>query len=159
MEIYLIRHAAAVPRGDSTLDHARPLTARGRRRFIEAVRGLDRLGVRLDHAYHSPWIRAVQTAELLSPVLDGERIALEALAGPPGVPLLEALRGGRIALVGHEPWMGQLCSLITGGDADGGLRFPFKKGGVAHLTGIPTPGGGEVVALYPPKALRLLARK
>jgi phosphohistidine phosphatase len=159
MRIFLVRHAIAVPRGGDALDHARPLTAKGRRRFQQEVGGLDRLGIRFDRVYHSPWVRAVQTAELLDPLNDGDRVPTEHLAASPDKPLLDQLRSESVAVVGHEPWMGELCGLLLFGDAGAGHLFSFKKGGVAHLEGIATPGGAELCALYPPKVLRMAAEK
>ena len=67
------------------------------------------------------------------------------------------LRGERIAAVGHEPWMGELCAWLVTGDPDLGDRFPFKKAGVAMLEGTPEPGGCALRAIWPPKTLRRLA--
>ena len=71
MELFLIRHGIAAPGSAVLSDAERPLTPQGRERFAQAVMGLQRLGVRLDRLYHSPWLRAVETATLLRPVLDG----------------------------------------------------------------------------------------
>ena len=155
MELYLIRHAVAVPRGGDALDHARPLTEKGRSRFQEVVAGLESLGVSLARVYHSPWVRARQTAELMIPIAE-ERVETERLTQTPDKKLLNELRGDPVALVGHQPWMGELLSLLTVGDVASGAQFRFKKGGVAHLEGAPTPGGCQLVALYPPKALKSL---
>lgn len=86
-------------------------------------------------------------------------MALETLAMPPGERLLEELaksETGRAALVGHEPWLSELIALLVVGDrGDGDARFELKKGAVAHLVGSPRPGGMRLVALMPPKLLRL----
>src|SRR3989442_8575546 len=130
MELFVIRHAIAVPGSMLLADADRPLTPKGRKRFSQAVLGLQCLKVRFDRLYHSPWLRAVETAELLGPVLDGEAVCSPALARPPGQGLLDALVGERVAVVGHEPWMGELLTwLIMGAQADGS-GFAFKRGGV-----------------------------
>jgi phosphohistidine phosphatase len=157
MHLYLIRHAIAVPRADESLDHARPLTAKGRDRFEQSVQTLGELGVSLDRVYHSPWVRARQTAELLGPLSSGELVETEGLARSPSETLLEELRGESVALVGHEPWMGELLALLLLGEPDKGLLFHFKKGGVAHLEGIPSAGGCELLTLWDPKVLRMAA--
>jgi len=160
MEILIVRHAIAVPRGGDSLDHARPLTSKGRKRFEKGVKGLDALGVELDRVHHSPWVRAVQTAELLGPITRGERVSTERLAATPDQALLDELdnagESDTIACVGHEPWMGELCALLLTGDIEG-ADFQLKKGAVAHLEGSPGPGGCQLLALYPPKVLRALA--
>jgi phosphohistidine phosphatase len=154
MEIYLIRHAAAVPRTNAALDHARPLSQKGRDRFIQSVRTLAMLEVGLDRVFHSPWVRACQTADLLAPINSGDGVQTEGLARPPGASLLEELTGERIALVGHEPWMGELLGLLLLGEPEKGLLFHFKKGGVAHLSGLPSAGGCELKGLWGPSILR-----
>jgi phosphohistidine phosphatase len=157
MDIFLIRHAIAVPRNDVKLDHARPLTAKGRDRFAKSVKTLKKQGVSLDRVYHSPWVRARQTAELLAPINGGELVEVEGLAKSPDETLLSELRGERIALVGHEPWMGELLALLLLGEPEKGFLFHFKKGGMAHLQGVATPGGAELLSLSDPKVLRAAA--
>ncbi len=154
MVIFIVRHGIATERSARLPDESRALTPKGIERMEGVARGLGRLGVRLDRIYHSPWTRASQTADLLAPLLDGDRVATEHLAGPPTRALLDTLEGEHVALVGHEPWMGELLALLACGDAGLGERFLFKKGGVAQLEGDPTPGGCELQALLPPKVLR-----
>lgn len=156
MELFLIRHGIAAPGSAFRTDADRPLTPQGRERFAQAVLGLQRLGVRLDRLYHSPWLRAAETAALLQPVLDGEAVSSAALARPPSQALLQEVVGTRVALVGHQPWLGELLTwLLTGGHADGS-EFAFKRGGVAWLEGQPKPGRMALQAFLPPKVLRRL---
>jgi len=156
MEVLLVRHAIAVEHGQMHPDEARPLTKAGRARFRRVVSALDRLGIRVDRCLHSPWTRAVETADLLSPLIEGESMVEPLLARAPGEELVASLRGRRTALVGHEPWMSELASLLMFGDAREAHRFVFKKGGVARLEGEPKPGGMRLLAFLPPGALRKL---
>ena len=156
MELFIIRHAIAVPGSMLLADADRPLTPKGRKRFSQAVLGLQRLKVRFDRLYHSPWLRAVETAELLAPVLDGKAVDSAALARAPSQDLLDALVGERVALVGHEPWMGELVAWLTTGAPPHGSVFAFKRGGVAWLEGQPQPGQMVLQAFLPPKVLREL---
>ena len=156
MELFLIRHAIAVPRSPSLPDAERPLTPQGRERFTQAVAGLQRLGIRLRQVHHSPWLRAVETAALLAPVLQGDLLPTQALARPPEADLLHEIDQTPAALVGHEPWMSELLAwLITGSPASGAM-FDFKKGGVAWLEGPLRPGSMVLRAYLPPKVLRAL---
>jgi phosphohistidine phosphatase len=158
MELFVIRHAIAAPGSTLLVDAERPLTPQGRERFAQAVLGLQRLKVRFDRLYHSPWRRAAETAELLAPVLAGKAVDSPALARAPSQDLLEILRGERVALVGHEPWMGELVAwLTTGAPSDGGV-FAFKRGGVAWLEGPPQPGQMVLQAFLTPRVLRTLGR-
>jgi phosphohistidine phosphatase len=163
MEILLVRHAIAVERSEDLPDADRPLTDKGHRRFARAVDGLDHLDLHLDGIIHSPWLRAVQTARLLADITDGDIHASGSLAGPPGEALLAELAGvrkeGRIALVGHEPWLSQLMALLLISNASLGESMPLKKGGVAWLSGVARPGGMTLIAMFPPRALRRLARR
>jgi phosphohistidine phosphatase len=156
MDLYVIRHAIAVPRSPEREDAARPLTPEGRRRFARAVRGLERLGVSFDRLYHSPWLRAVETAEALSSLIRGESIVLPALTQSPQPSLFEQLGGDIVGVVGHEPWLGELVALATLGRPEDGARFRIKKGGIAWLSGEPQPGGMSLCALFPPRVLRAI---
>lgn len=155
MHFYLVRHATAEPRGAGWDDADRPLTLEGIERFDRVVKGLRALKVELDAVHHSPWRRAVETAHRLAPLMaKGRRVETEALAASPSEPLLKELRGESVALVGHEPWMGELLALLVTGDALLGAHFAFKKGGVAWLEGEPRPGRCTLRALWTPRSLR-----
>jgi len=152
MDLYLIRHAIAEDRRDGLRDADRALTDRGRERFAAVVEGLVRAHFRFDRVYHSPWLRAVETAEMLVPLTKGERVTVEGLARAPEPDFFASLLGDSVACVGHEPWMSDALSLLTTGDPHGPwLRF--KKGGMAWLRGRPYPGGMELRALIPPRGL------
>jgi phosphohistidine phosphatase len=157
VELFLIRHAIAAPVTEGGSDAERPLTDEGRKRFARQVRGLERIGVRLDRVLHSPWTRAVQTAELLHRILDGESAVEPGLAREPDAELAALLaRGERVAAVGHEPWMSELLALLVTGNKTHAERFRFKKGQVAWLEGEAKGRGMQLVASLPPRVLRRL---
>jgi phosphohistidine phosphatase len=157
MELFLVRHASAVPRAEDLPDAERPLTDDGRKRFRQVARGLDRLGVRLDRVLHSPWTRAVQTADLLSHLLVGESAVEVGLAREPDGELAARLaQGERVAAVGHEPWMSELLALLVTGSKTHAPRFAFRKGQVAWLSGDAKLRGMALVASLPPRVLRRL---
>ncbi len=158
MEVFLIRHAEAEPRRPGRDDAARPLTPRGRKRMVRATQGLKRLGLGFDRLYHSPWLRAVETGNVLAPLVRGESVVTARLAESPGLALLDELSGARVALVGHQPWLGELLALLTSSDPKLGPHFAFGKGGLAWLEGEPRPGEMTLRALWPSKALRAVAR-
>ncbi len=155
MELYLVRHAIAEDALPGQPDDARPLSLEGIEKFKGVVRGLKRLEIALDRLYHSPKLRAVQTAELLLPLLNGETIVTPHLAEGPSPQLLKAIKGQSVALVGHEPWLSDLCAWLLMGQMEGG-QFPFKKGGVALLEGTAKPGNMKLVGFWSPKMLRNL---
>jgi phosphohistidine phosphatase len=159
MELWIVRHAIAEERSAKVAEGERALTVGGRERFGEIAAALRALGVRLDVVLTSPWRRAVETARLLASLSSGEPEETEHLLGEPGEGLLERIvsaRAQRVAVVGHEPWLSELASLLVAGQADA-AHVRLKKGGVAQLEGEPVPGGMELVLLLPPKLLRRLA--
>ena len=163
-DLYIVRHAIAAERGDEWPDDTkRPLTEQGINKFKEAVEGLESLDVEIDEIFTSPFVRAKQTANLLAHGL-GNKIAvktLDALA-PGHTPrqvmneLSRAAKRHRIALVGHEPGLGELAAQMIGAPRP----LPFKKGGVCYIAiqGLTSRRPGELVWFLPPKVLRRLHR-
>jgi phosphohistidine phosphatase len=158
-DLLLVRHAISAPAAPGESDAARTLTAEGRTAFRACVRGLDVLGLKFERILHSPLLRAQETAELLLPLLEsgGETVVTPALAEPPTEGLLSAVRGERVALVGHEPWMSELCAWLATGWPDDSPALRFKKGGVAWLRGPVEPGRMALRAFLPPSVLRELS--
>ena len=164
VELYLVRHAIAAERGPAFPDdRLRPLTPEGIHRFRKSVAGLAVIGVELDVILTSPLTRAEETAVLLSAGFK-KRVPVETLdaLAPGGKPaaVIDALgrqarRRRRIALVGHEPDMGELAARILG--ARGQLEF--RKGAVCAIdVNSATPAGpGTLRWLLPPRVLRRLA--
>ena len=159
--LYLVRHGIAEERGPEWPDDTlRPLTERGQRRFSRAAAGFTRLEGAPDRIVTSPLVRARQTAELLSQATGCDGIdALDALA--PGRPADEVLakvhrlRAERIALVGHEPELGQLAAFLLGASRP----LPFKKGGICRIDVEWRAGAkGNLVWFLSPAALRHMAR-
>ena len=155
--LYLVRHAVAEDRGPTWPDDTlRPLTARGQRRFAKAAAGFVRLEGLPDRILTSPLVRARQTAELLASAADDTPIdTLPSLSPdePPAVLLahLRRVPADRIALVGHEPDLGELAAVLLGASRP----LPFKKGGMCCIDvewqGKPT---GTLVWFLSPAALR-----
>ena len=65
-----------------------------------------------------------------------------------------AERGEDTAVVGHEPWIGELVAWLAFGDMRHGEMLAFKKAGVMWLEGSVIPGGMTLRALVPPQLLR-----
>lgn len=164
-ELYLVRHAIAAERGEEWPDDTRrPLTETGIGRFKEAVEGLAWLDVEIDEIFTSPLVRAKQTANLLAHGLSNKAAVktLDTLA-PGHAPrivmseLSKVAKRRRIALVGHEPGLGELAAHLVGS----GRALPFKKGGVCHIAvqGLTSRRPGELIWFLPPKVLRRLHKK
>jgi phosphohistidine phosphatase len=163
-ELYLIRHGLAEERGDAWPDDSkRPLTADGISRMRKEARGLARLGVALDVMLSSPLVRARQTAELVAAGLDPRPslVTVDSLA-PDGNyaavigDLEKHARKTHIALVGHEPAIGELAARLIGSRH----ALEFKKGAVCRidLDEIPPAGPGKLRWMLTPKILRSLRK-
>ncbi len=139
MQIYLVRHAIAEPRGvEGIADADRALTKKGIQRMRKVVCGLATLGVRPDLIMTSPLVRAVQTADLLTklPDFSGAIERVDALS-PGGDPheILRLIAKHQdlqsIALVGHEPDLGDLAARLLNAGRESFMLL--KKGGVACI--------------------------
>jgi len=163
-ELYLVRHGLAEERGDAWPDDTkRPLTDEGISRMRKAARGLARLGVSVEVVLTSPLVRARQTAEILAGALDPRPslVNVDSLA-PDGAyaavvaDLEKHARKTRLALVGHEPMIGEFAARILGS------RHPieFKKGAVCRIDidDLPPAGPGDLRWMLTPKILRALKR-
>jgi phosphohistidine phosphatase len=162
--VYLVRHAIAFDRGQDWADDTRrPLTHKGAARMREVVSGLLALGVELDTVITSPLVRAKQTADLIiggwpEPPALVLSSALSPGAPPSGVSdvLSRHTQDAGIALVGHEPGLGEIAAWLIGARHP----LPFKKGGVTRIDvpALPLGGSGVLVWMATPKMLRQLSR-
>ena len=163
-ELYLIRHGVAEARGDAWPDDTRrPLTEEGISRLKKGARGLVRLGLEFDVVLTSPLVRARQTAEVFATAFNTRSplVVIDSLAPEGGVQavmndLEQHARRARIALVGHEPGIGELAARLLGS------RRPleFKKGTVCRIDieSIPPAGPGTLRWFLTPKILRELRK-
>ena len=163
-ELYLIRHGIAEARGDAWPDDAkRPLTEDGISRLKKEARGLARLNVAFDVILTSPLVRTRQTAEVFAGALDSRPALVNAESLAPGgtyaalvADLEKHARKHSIALVGHEPGIGELAARLIGS------RHPieFKKGAVCRidLDEVPPSGPGDLRWMLTPKILRGIKR-
>jgi phosphohistidine phosphatase len=143
MTLYLIRHAQADERGPNHPDDSkRPLIDKGVKQVKTLVKVLKALGIEFDALFSSPYTRAAQTAEPLLPQLKkGRHIHyLDSLATDDYTQLLIdvkerlAEKDKTVALVGHEPYLGQLAANLLTGDTDE-PKLNFKKAALLELSG------------------------
>jgi phosphohistidine phosphatase len=160
LELYLVRHGIAAERGPEYPDDSkRPLTGEGMASLRKEAKALNALEVSFDVIIASPLTRTRQTAEILA----------EHLARKPTVVFSDALapagttaaviqeignhpRKARIALVGHEPNIGELAARLIG------ARTPieFKKGAICRIDfeGLPPKSPGHLRWFVTPRILR-----
>lgn len=155
MELYLIRHAhAGNPDRWSGPDALRPLSERGRRQAERLAALLRGLGFAPDALLTSPKARALQTADIVGLELGRKPTVVEVLAGPFDLSDLASITAGagdpeRPALVGHDPDLSQLASVLVG------ARIELRKGALARIdlpAGI-VAGAGVLRWLVPPELL------
>lgn len=158
--LLLVRHAIAEPRGEAWPDDAlRPLSEKGEERMREIATRLTGIDETATVILTSPLMRAVETARILADIWTPAP-AVEVLEplGPGHAPAalagaLKAFEGiARVALVGHEPGLGQFAAWLTGARHP----LPFKKGGVARIdvASLKALRDGQLVWLATPKMLR-----
>jgi phosphohistidine phosphatase len=163
-ELYLIRHGIAEERSEAWPDDSkRPLTDRGITRLRKEARGLARLGVAFDVMLTSPLVRARQTADAIASTFEPRPpiVTIESLA--PGGSYASVLtdlekqsRRSRIALVGHEPGIGEFAGRLIGSRH----AIEFKKGAICRidLEALPPAGPGALRWFITPKILRMLRK-
>jgi phosphohistidine phosphatase len=139
MMLYILRHAEAEYEDDQGGDEGRRLTQRGRERTRDAAVGMRSIGLKSDAILTSPLARAAETADAVA--------AAYANAPPPqvlpalsaGVAPAEAIaalspfaRYENVLVVGHEPQLSGLVSMLLTGSSDL-VHVRLKKGGCVAL--------------------------
>lgn len=163
LELYLIRHGLAAERGDEYPDDSkRPLTSEGIADLKKEVRALNALGIDFEHIITSPLVRTRQTADVLAEHLKSKpSVSTSDSLTPAGAPaavmqeLAKHMRKGSIALVGHEPNLGEFAARLIGAKAP----LEFKKGAVCRIDFevFPPKGTGQLRWLLPPRVLRKIS--
>lgn len=138
MNLYLIRHAIAEEESQSGEDSQRVLTGKGAKKMRAIAKGLRALGAEFDFILTSPYVRAEQTANILAEVFKmKKKVAMSENLTPLGDPDLlfaeinEKYSVNSLAIVGHEPYLSALVSLLAANGAP--VEMTFKKGGVCYL--------------------------
>jgi len=179
MNLYILRHGIAVEPGTARYanDSDRPLTPKGKRKLGKIARTIKEMGLSFDLILSSPYVRAHQTAQIVAQVL-GCRRQLELTdaltpGGEPGEFIHMLSRAGQagngtrlpgrrcparrslqdVLLVGHEPFLSSLISLLITGDTHAGIVL--KKGGLCKLSAESPKAGrcAELEWLLTPKQL------
>jgi phosphohistidine phosphatase len=162
--LLLVRHAIAAERGAAWPDDdERPLTARGIDRFRTAAIGIARLAASVDEVWSSPLRRARQTADLLAAALPRRPAVKTCDVLSPGftasavmTEMQQVATPARLALVGHEPGLGELAAYLL----SAGEPLPFRKGGACLMSigSVAPPFDARLQWFLPPRVLRQVAR-
>lgn len=132
-----MRHADAVSDEE---DPARPLSAKGRDQVARVCAILRvKTGFAPSEVWHSPLARARETAELLAQGLrlSAPLVLTDGLCpndDPGKIAATLESRIGDVAVVGHEPHLGVLASMLVHGPECAGVYYIFPKAGVLALS-------------------------
>ena len=161
MRLYLMRHGLAIDRDDPDCppEEERYLTPKGIERTREVAEGLAELGILPSVLLTSPYVRAVQTGEIVCEALDIDPKSLHASDAlkPDAKPAkiaeeLAELTAEEVICFGHAPHLDDFIAYAVRTSA------PFtmlKKAGVACLDmQILSPPAGQLRWLLTPKLLR-----
>ncbi len=162
-QLYLIRHGIAVERDLYPTDEERPLTEKGRQKTVQVAKRLHQLGLRFDLILTSPLVRACQTGEILQAASLSSHLENSPFLAPGGE--IESwiawwekwqrkVGGDRLAVVGHQPDLGNWAEMLVWGTAQ--EKLDLKKAGIIGLslpkTGTPL-GRSQMFWLTAPKWL------
>ena len=141
MNVFILRHGIALERDewDPNEDARRPLTAEGEKQVGKVGAAMKKMGLRFDLVLSSPFERARRTAEIVAEKLGLEkRLAFSPELGSDGEPkkLIREINRRRpgpenLLLVGHEPYLSGLISVLTTGKSK--MEIDFKKAGLCKL--------------------------
>lgn len=155
MLVYLVRHGEAV---DQMEDTARPLSEKGNR-GMEGLAALlaQRFKVLPGHIYHSPKLRAAQTAGIISSAVQKAPVPVETNGlAPMDDPAVWAeqleVMDKDVMLAGHLPYMSRLASLLLLRDGNREI-LEFTPGTVVCLE---KTGGWRLKWMISPGILKSL---
>ena len=137
MQIYILRHGIAEESHPGGSDADRELTSDGKRRLRETLKVAKKAGVEADVIISSPYVRAMETAEIAAEVLDYSNDilttqALIPISDPEAV--WDEIRVHRnvesVLIVGHEPLLSHLTGFLLAAPA---LFVDMKKGAIVRV--------------------------
>ena len=162
MELYLVRHGIAIEREDPKCpaEAERYLTEEGIKKTREVAKGVASLVDKPDLFLSSPYVRAMQTAELFATALKYPKAKIRKtnllLPGSDVSALFRELAkekdAGAIFCFGHAPHLDEAIAAVLGSKGD---ATSLKKAGVACLElRRVSPPSGTLVWLGTPKMLK-----
>jgi phosphohistidine phosphatase len=144
-------------------DADRKLTKEGKDKLSEQAHGVAGLDLDLGLIVTSPFIRARQTAEIITAALKHKvpvEVASELVPSADPEAILAYLAAKKVSvptmLFGHEPHLSTLVSFVLSGKAD--VAVEMKKGMLygLELTRLAPPFRGMLRLALPPRVLRSL---
>lgn len=143
MHLFIIRHAVAEEREEfakkNTDDSLRPLTGKGKKKLQKMILSLEKEFEKLDLVVTSPYLRAKQSAQVVSDIMDNAKVVecAELVPHAPPQSLVKWIKTHcgsckRIAVVGHEPHISSFTSYVLSGDPKESF-VEMKKSSVALI--------------------------
>jgi phosphohistidine phosphatase len=140
MDLFILRHAIAAEPGEFKNDFERALTPDGEQKLRRVTKAMRNLQLSFDLIISSPYVRARETAEIVAAALAlGKKVQLWETLGADGnarelIAEVRALSPApeSILLVGHEPYLSSLVSLLVCGSTKACVTL--KKSGLCKLT-------------------------
>jgi len=125
MRVYVVRHGHAA---DAANDSARPLSSRGRDEVTRLAHFAMRAQVKVEQVWHSPKLRAKETAQLLARTAEFgadviERDGLLPEDDPADVLAELEVLYDDVCIVGHMPYVSYFVSALLLNSAHPILRF------------------------------------
>jgi phosphohistidine phosphatase len=140
VDVFFIRHGIAADPSEYPQDRDRPLISKGRKKTAAVAQRLREIGLYFDEMLTSPLIRAQQTAEILLDRGLTAQLTVTDFLSPDGVFVdwlawLMAWKSPEhrtLALVGHQPDLGQWAERLVWGDPQ--HKLVLKKAGIIGVT-------------------------
>ena len=143
MLLVLVRHAHAgshdpIHLADDTL---RPITDKGHATQLRISQYLRDCNIVPTTIFSSPWLRAMQTAEILAQTVQDQTkpaiVECPPLATTPNLRVIARAVGKQsdqatLAFVGHKPWLGQFAAALLTGSASA-MELDVPKSGVIGI--------------------------
>jgi phosphohistidine phosphatase len=157
MLILIVRHAQAGEQDPKKYpdDTLRPLTRKGREIHAEVSRVLRKRKLIPGAIYSSPWKRAMQTAQVMARELGGKGLKPKPVPSLADDPDLDAIRQDlsgiegleAVAIVGHEPWLSGLASLLLTGEPHR-VSIDFPKSGIIGIEADAIEAGSGMLKFF-----------
>ncbi|HKW87866.1 MAG TPA: histidine phosphatase family protein [Candidatus Acidoferrales bacterium] len=161
MRLHLMRHGIAMDREDPQCpaEAERPLTEEGLKKTGEVARGMRKIAIEPEIVLSSPYLRALQTAEIACAGLkfDAKKLIRTDALLPNAKPAqlfdeLATFKANEALCCGHAPNLDLVIAFALGNRS---VITELKKAGVATLEVESfAPPKAKLLALYPARTLR-----